>query len=41
MKAAGRPEQEIWKSTLGKLHDVVVDQDLSPAVLVIGNVSRI
>lgn len=41
VKAAGRPEQQVWKTTLAKASEVVQQQDLSPCVLVIGDVCSI
>jgi siroheme synthase len=41
VKAAGRPEQQIWKSTLAQASDEIQQRDLSPCVLVIGNVCGI
>ena len=41
VKAAGLVDQRVWHSTLGKVVSDTSGQDLSPCVVVIGNVSAL
>jgi siroheme synthase len=38
VKAAGRPDQKVWKTTLAEASEVVQEHNLSPSVLVVGDV---
>jgi siroheme synthase len=41
VKAAGRPEQAVWRSTLQAAEAEIDEPDLSPCVVIIGRVSSI